>query len=101
VDRSLHTLLTRELVASYLDDVAPSSRSQLVFTAHDVGLMDQSLLRRDEMWLAEKDGQGVSRLVPFSSFKGMRFDKDVRKSYLQGRLNGVPNFGAGLLAQAE
>jgi len=90
VDRSLHTLLTRQLLESYLTGCSPESRSQLLFTTHDVLLMDQQLLRRDEMWVTERDADGVSTLMSFSEYKDVRYDKDIRKSYLQGRLGGVP-----------
>ena len=49
-------------------------------------LMDQQLLRRDEMWAAERDGSGVSSLFSFGEYKDVRYDKDIRKSYLQGRM---------------
>ena len=52
--------------------------------------MDQDLLRRDEMWVAERDATGASSLTSFSEYKDVRYDKDIRKSYLQGRLGGVP-----------
>jgi len=90
VDRSLHTLLTRSLLEGYLSSCNSGSRNQLIITTHDVLLMDQSLFRRDEMWVTERDQQGVSHLIPFSDYKDVRNDKDIRKSYLQGRLGGVP-----------
>jgi hypothetical protein len=90
LDRSLHTLLTRALLSSYLDGCGPDSRSQLVFTTHDLLLMDQALLRRDEMWVTDRDSSGASSLVSLSEYEGVRYDKDVRKSYLQGRLGGIP-----------
>jgi len=90
VDRSLHTLLTRRLLEAYLSQCSPASRSQLLFTTHDVLLMDQQLLRRDEMWVAERDASGVSSLCSFSEYHDVRYDKDLRKSYLQGRLGGIP-----------
>ncbi|MBF0503346.1 MAG: AAA family ATPase [Candidatus Riflebacteria bacterium] len=91
VDRSLHTLLTRQLIQSYLSGCSPASRSQVLLTTHDVLLMDQDLLRRDEMWVVERDRHGASSLVSFSEYnQDIRYDKDVRKSYLQGRLGGVP-----------
>ncbi len=90
VDRSLHSLLTRRLLEGYLESCTPESRSQLLFTTHDVLLMDQHLLRRDEMWVAERDASGASQLRSFSEYKDVRFDKDIRKSYLQGRLGGIP-----------
>lgn len=90
LDRSLHALLTRHLVRSYLSGCGPESRSQLLFTTHDILLMDQDLLRRDEMWVTERDQDGVSSLVSFSEYKEIRYDKDIRKSYLHGRLGGTP-----------
>jgi hypothetical protein len=90
LDRSLHTLLTRQLLESYLAGCDEASRSKLLFTTHDVLLMDQDLLRRDEMWVAERDPQGCSELIAFSDYKEVRNDKDIRKSYLQGRFGGVP-----------
>ncbi len=92
LDRSLHTLLTRQLLDSYLSGCSEESRSQLLFTTHDALLMDQELLRRDEMWVAERNGDGSSDLIAFSEYKEIRNDKDIRKSYLQGRLGGVPKF---------
>ena len=90
VDRSLHTQLTRRLLEAHLESCGPETRSQLLLTTHDLLLMDQDLLRRDEMWVAERDASGASSLWSFSDFKEVRYDKDIRKSYLQGRLGGVP-----------
>jgi AAA15 family ATPase/GTPase len=90
VDRSLHTLLTRKLLESYLATCTPESRTQLLFTTHDVLLMDQQLFRRDEMWVTERDKYGISNLIAFGEYKDVRYDKDIRKSYLQGRLGGIP-----------
>lgn len=90
VDRSLHTLLTRRLLEAYLASCSTKTRTQLLLTTHDVLLMDQQLLRRDEMWVAERDATGASNLLSFSEYKDVRYDKDIRKSYLQGRLGGIP-----------
>jgi hypothetical protein len=90
LDRSMHTLLTRQLLEDFIDSRTSMSRSQLVFTTHDVLLMDQELLRRDEMWVAERDAQGQSQLFSFAEYKELRNDTDIRKRYLQGRLGGTP-----------
>ena len=90
VDRSLHTLLTRQLLEAYLSGCSNGSRAQLFFTTHDALLLDQQLFRRDELWVAERDAAGVSTLFSFSEYKDVRSDKDIRKSYLQGRLGGIP-----------
>lgn len=76
----------------YLANCSTESRMQLLITTHDILLMDQELLRRDEMWVAERNNKGSSELFSFSDYKDVRYDKDIRKSYLQGRLGGIPRF---------
>jgi len=90
LDRSLHSLLTRSLLQKFLSTRAASSGSQLIFTTHDTQLMTQDLFRRDEIWITERDSSGSSKLTAFSEFKDVRKDKDIRKSYLQGRMGGIP-----------
>ena len=95
IDRSLHPLLIRQLLETYLDSCSEETRTQLLLTTHNVMLMDQQLLRRDEMWAAERDESGVSSLFSFSEYKDVRYDKDIRKSYLQGRMGGIPRISPG------
>ena len=95
IDRSLHTLLIHQLLEAYLASCSTETRTQLLLTTHDVMLMDQQLLRRDEMWVAERDKSGASSLFSFSEYKDVRYDKDLRKSYLQGRLGGIPRILSG------
>jgi AAA15 family ATPase/GTPase len=90
IDRSMHTLLIKTLLESYLSCCSTKSRSQLLFTTHDLLLMDNKLLRHDEMWGTERDTSGASTLFSFSDYKDAARDKDIRKSYLQGRLGGIP-----------
>lgn len=94
IDRSLHTLLIRRLLEMYLNNCSEKNRSQLLFTTHDALLIDQKLFRRDEIWVAERDRGGVSDLFSFSDYKDIRYDKDILKSYLQGRLGGTPRIRA-------
>lgn len=91
LDRGLHAKILDYLVRTFVSQSTPQGRSQVIFTTHNLELMSQAILRRDEMWLVEKNGRGEARLVPFSDFNGaMRNDSDIRKSYLQGRLGGIP-----------
>ncbi|MBN2063609.1 MAG: ATP-binding protein [Sedimentisphaerales bacterium] len=100
LDRSLHTLLTRQLLSGYLDNYKPESRCQLLFSTHDVLLMDQDLFRRDEMSVVERNIDGSSALITLCDYKDIRKDKDIRKSYLNGRFGGIPRLllSGGLLA---
>ncbi len=90
LDRSMHTQLTEALLEHYNGTRSKDTRTQLIFTTHDVLLMDQALLRRDEMWFIERGKHGEMLLESLSDYKEVRYDKDVRKAYLEGRFSGVP-----------
>ena len=91
IDRSLHSVLTRSLLEMYLNTCSTETRKQLLFTTHDVTLMDQNLLRRDEMWITERSQEGESSLISICEYKGVRNDNNLRGSYLKGRFGGIPN----------
>lgn len=97
IDRSLHTLLTRKILETYLDNCHPDTQNQLIFTTHDLLLMDQRLLRRDEMWITERKFDGNTTLISLSEYDDIRYDKDIRKSYLQGRMGGIPRINPALI----
>ena len=85
LESSMHPLLTRHLIEAMQDPVINSNRAQLIFTTHDVGLLDQRLLRRDQIWFAEKNEKTAETdlyaLTDFSPRKG----ENIQKGYLQGR----------------
>lgn len=91
IDRSLHTLMTKQLIEMYLSSCQADSCRQLLFTTHDLMLMNQNLFRRDEMWITERKHDGSSQLISLSEYADIRNDKDILKSYLQGRMGGIPH----------
>jgi uncharacterized protein len=91
IDRSLHPMLVREFLEFFLESCAGGHR-QVIVTTHESNLLDQDLLRRDEIWFAEKDQSAATRLYSLLDFK-VRNDLDVRKGYLQGRFGAVPFLG--------
>lgn len=91
LDRSLHTRLSRWFLETYLAACGEDSRVQMIYTTHDVDLLDQDLLRRDEIWFAERDPDGATGLVSLAEYKEVRNDTDLRRNYLLGRFGGVPN----------
>ena len=100
LDQSLHTQLTKALIEGFLSFCDQATRAQLIFTAHDLLLMDLDYLRRDEIWITDKNKYGESTLVGLPEYKGIRSDKDIIKSYLQGRFGGVPQLGRFTLKKA-
>jgi len=71
----------------------PGDQRQIIVTTHESNLLDLDLLRRDEIWFAEKDQAGATRLYSMADFK-VRKDHEIRKHYLQGRFGAVPFLGS-------
>ncbi len=91
LDRSLHPHMTRHFVNLFLNNCDNNTRSQLIFSTHDVMLFTQEIFRRDELWLVEKDDSGSSCMYSVAEFKDKRYDEVIRKSYLSGRMGGIPH----------
>ncbi len=92
LDRRLHPLLSRLLIQTILAEGGEEQRSQIIFTTHDTNLLDLDLLRRDEIWFAEKDRGGASHLYSLAEFK-TRPDLKIEKGYLSGRFGAIPFIG--------
>ncbi len=91
LDNSLHTQLAKALIQGFLDTCTNRTRTQLIFTTHDLLLMDcTDLLRRDEIWITDKSIDGESTLIGLPEYRGIMHDEDIRKSYLEGRFGGTP-----------
>jgi hypothetical protein len=91
LDNSLHTQLTKTLIQGFLHTCTNRTRAQLIFTTHDLLLMDcNELLRRDEIWITDKSIDGESTLIGLPEYRGVMHDEDIRKSYLEGRFGGIP-----------
>jgi len=88
LDRRLHSLLSYKILELFLTR-SKNQRSQLIVTTHEVGILDLNLLRRDEIWFIEKDAKGASSVYSLEEFLP-RYDKDIRKSYSQGRFGAIP-----------
>ena len=88
LDRRLHALLSYKILELFLTR-RTKQISQLVVTTHEAGILDLELLRRDEIWFIEKNIAGQSTMYSLEEFHP-RYDKDIRKSYLQGRFGAIP-----------
>ena len=89
LDTSLHPDLARAFVSLFSNPESNPHGAQVIFSTHDVTLLNSGLLRRDEIWMADKDRQGASRFVPLSDFK-LRSRDDIERAYRNGRVGGVP-----------
>jgi hypothetical protein len=85
VDQELQGERLAQFLKGFLEKCSETGRTQLVFTTGNALLMDSDLLRKDEIWLAQRNQHGHSSLTAISEYKDVYSDKNIRKSYLQGR----------------
>lgn len=95
IDTSLHPLLVRELLNLLFCPKNNPHGAQIVFTTHNPVFLDQSLLRRDQIWFTEKDESGATSLYPLSDYKE-RGKAALGKRYLAGVYGGIPFLPEGL-----
>jgi uncharacterized protein len=99
LDARLHPNLTRELVRLFNDPATNPNNAQLIFATHDAGLLGECLLRRDQVWFAEKNRLGATELYSLADFKE-RAEAAFDTRYLKGRYGGIP-FISGLHSYVE
>ena len=89
LDTSLHPIMVRFLLNLFHNPETNRHNAQLVFTTHDTTVLDQTLMRRDQVWFVEKDAENATRLYPLSDYKP-RKGEALQKGYLYGRYGALP-----------
>lgn len=96
LEASLHPLLALEIVRQFNDPARNPRNAQLIFTTHDTHLLGTAAgdppLRRDQIWLTEKDREGATCLYPLTDYKP-REGENLERGYLQGRYGAIPFLG--------
>ena len=87
IDRSLHTKLSQYLLNKFSGK--KNIYSQIIFTAHDVNLINLKHFAQDEIWFIEKSNEGESKIHSLSDYDLLN-NQDVLKGYLNGRFGAVP-----------
>lgn len=105
LDSRLHPLLTKEIIRLFNSAETNPRGAQLIFNTHDTNLLSAKiydktlkkrvyLLRRDEIYFVEKNGQMCSKIYSLSDFKkegrSIRNDASHEKDYLAGLYGAVP-----------
>lgn len=102
LEASLHPLLALQVVRQFNDPRTNPRNAQLLFTTHDTNLLGTELgepaLRRDQVWLTEKDKDGATCLYPLTDYKPRKAE-NLERGYLQGRYGAIPFLGP--LARVE
>ena len=91
LDSSLHTSMVSTLVELFRSPITNPKGAQLVFTTHDTNILNQHVMRKDQIWFVEKGTGGVTDLYSLQDFSDVREDTPFEKWYLAGKFGALPN----------
>lgn len=96
LEASLHPLLALRVVRQFNDPRTNPDNGQLLFTTHDTNLLGggtgDAPLRRDQVWLTEKDEDGATCVYPLTDYKPRKAE-NLERGYLQDRYGAIPYLG--------
>lgn len=93
LDARLHPHITVSIVKLFHSTNTNPKNAQLIFATHDPKLLDNRLLRRDQIWFTEKDKYGATKLFSLAEYQ-VRNDALFEKDYLAGKYGAVPFIGS-------
>ena len=91
LEAELHPLLIDYIIDLFRNRTTNPKRVQLIFTTHDVGLIDRLKLRAEQILICQKRFNGESEIYPLSDFP--KKDRDpgaIVARYLRGNYGGIP-----------
>lgn len=90
IETSFHPKLLEKILFEYL---RTHSRSQLLVTTHNDGLLDlvDDLIRKDSVWFTEKKKSGVTDLYKLTDFRGVNRLSSIREAYRNKRFGATMN----------
>lgn len=83
----LHPILTKFIIDLFQEE--KNKKTQLIFTTHDISLMNKNQFRRDEIAFVEKNQQGKSTLYTLADIN-VRTDTNFSRDYLLGKYGAIP-----------
>lgn len=99
IESSLHSDLMKYFILMHL---ANSSSSQLIITTHNLSLLEEKdILRNDAVWFTQKQKDGATELYSLDDFDSSVFRKGASliNSYRIGKLGATPNLGSIFLKE--
>ena len=91
IERELHPMLVDYIVAKFQNKSSNPNGAQIIFTTHNTELMNETLIRKDQIYFVDKSqSDGSSELYTISEFSTKTTD-NIRKGYLLGKYGAIPN----------
>lgn len=91
IELNLHRNIAYKII-SLFNNHLPNNSDQLIFTSHDISLLNLNLFRNDQIWFAQLGKGRATELYSLVEIKNIRADENIAKGYIMGRYGAVPSF---------
>ena len=91
IDSGFHTYLSEFIIDLFTSPRSNRKNAQLIITSHEINLMNEDRLRRDQVWSTSKNEKGESELYSLADFEGVRENTPFAKWYMANKFGGLPN----------
>lgn len=89
INSALHPMICRFILFKFNSRETNPKNAVLLFTTHDISLLDKEFLRRDQAWFVDKNRFGASEIFSLDQLSE-RKDVSYSKRYLEGRYGAIP-----------
>ncbi len=90
LENSLHYDLFTHIIKTFLVN---SDRAQLIFSTHNLMLLDEDFIRRDMVYFANKNESGATEIYRAKDF-GLHKEVSILNAYRAGKLGAKPQLGS-------
>lgn len=87
---NLHPALVKFLVGLFNNKRSNPGNAQLIFTTHETHILNQTILRRDQIWFCEKGSSRATQVFPLTDFRPRKMRENLEAAYLSGRYGALP-----------
>lgn len=94
LDACFHFQATKFIMSLFKDPLINKKSAQLILTTHNIYLMDEKELRKDQVWFVQKDEKCISEMYSLSEFEEVDEDINFSEWYMANRFGGMPVIGS-------
>ena len=89
LNSSLHPCALKGIIEMFHDKEINKKNAQLVFTTHEVSIIDDDTFHKDQIWFVQRPDGLLTELTPLSDYE-IRDLRTFKKSYLNGKFGAIP-----------
>ena len=91
LENGLHPTIVQRILGLFMSPEMNPLNAQLICTTHSTGLAENNV-RRDQVWIINKDSYGRSTMKRISDYPGTRTTDNIAEKYLRRAFGEVPHF---------